>query len=456
MKHLTNIDLNKNELQNAKIHNLASAPGTPVAGQIYYDTTANKLYYRNNSTWFDLTDALTLAGNAEALYARKALTLAQFGATTSLELRNLLSDDTGSGAAVFGTSPAITTPTGIVKGDVGLANVDNTADTAKPVSTAQQTALNLKADLASPTFTGNVVVPNQAAGDNTTKAANTAFVTGAVADAAVNVGKRIKARVATTANIVIATALNNADVLDGVTLATGDLVLVKDQTAQAENGVYVVDVVPVRATDFDTYNEVAGSLVGVSEGTANDNTLWFCSSSAGGTLGTTAIAFIKFTIAGELLAANNLSDLANATTARTNLGVPSGTGTVSGTNTGDQTISDATITTSDITTNDATIAKHGFLRKLSNVATEFISGTGVWSVPAGAALRYSIDVGDAAAVAYVITHNLGTRDLIASVRSATTPWEVVVCDVEMTSINTATLRFATAPTLNQFRVSLVG
>jgi hypothetical protein len=45
---------------------------------------------------------------------------------------------------------------GLVKADVGLGNVDNTADTAKPVSTAQQTALNLKADLASPTFTGTV------------------------------------------------------------------------------------------------------------------------------------------------------------------------------------------------------------------------------------------------------------------------------------------------------------
>ena len=58
------------------------------------------------------------------------------------------------------TSPVINTPTGIVKGDVGLGSVDNTADTAKPVSTAQQTALDLKANLASPTFTGTVVLPD--------------------------------------------------------------------------------------------------------------------------------------------------------------------------------------------------------------------------------------------------------------------------------------------------------
>jgi len=51
------------------------------------------------------------------------------------------------------TAPVINSPTGIVKGDVGLGSVDNTADTAKPVSTAQQTALDLKAPLVSPTFT---------------------------------------------------------------------------------------------------------------------------------------------------------------------------------------------------------------------------------------------------------------------------------------------------------------
>ena len=52
------------------------------------------------------------------------------------------------------TSPAITTPTGIVKGDVGLGSVDNTTDATKPVSTAQQTALNLKASSTTNTFTG--------------------------------------------------------------------------------------------------------------------------------------------------------------------------------------------------------------------------------------------------------------------------------------------------------------
>jgi len=54
------------------------------------------------------------------------------------------------------TNKTITTPLGLVKSDVGLGNVDNTADASKPVSTAQQTALDLKANLSGPTFTGTV------------------------------------------------------------------------------------------------------------------------------------------------------------------------------------------------------------------------------------------------------------------------------------------------------------
>ena len=82
------------------------------------------------------------------------------------------------------TSPVINTPTGIVKGDVGLGNVDNTADTAKPVSTAGQTALDLKANLASPTFTGTPTLPTgtiattQTAANNSTAIATTAYVDG--------------------------------------------------------------------------------------------------------------------------------------------------------------------------------------------------------------------------------------------------------------------------------------
>ena len=62
------------------------------------------------------------------------------------------------------------------KAAVGLGAVDNTSDANKPISSAEQAALNLKANLASPTFTGDPKAPTPAAGDNDTSIATTAFV----------------------------------------------------------------------------------------------------------------------------------------------------------------------------------------------------------------------------------------------------------------------------------------
>jgi hypothetical protein len=152
---------------------------------------------------------------------------------------------------------------------------------------------------------------------------STSQVDSLISAAAANVGKRTRVRAATTTNIIISTDLNNGDTLDGVTLATGDLVMVKDQTAPEQNGIYVVGTSPSRASEFDVYNEHPGSLVSVAEGSTNVDTLWLCTSNDGGTLNTTAIVFSKMVIAGELLSANNLSDIGNASTARTNLGLGS-------------------------------------------------------------------------------------------------------------------------------------
>lgn len=68
----------------------------------------------------------------------------------------------------------------LTKSDVGLTNVDNTSDSNKPISTATQTALNAKASLASPVFTGTPTTPTPTSNDNTTKIATTAFVKTAV------------------------------------------------------------------------------------------------------------------------------------------------------------------------------------------------------------------------------------------------------------------------------------
>jgi hypothetical protein len=96
-------------------------------------------------------------------------------------------------------------------------------------------------------------------------------------------------RAATTANITISTALNNADTLDGVTLATGDRVLVKNQTTTKENGIWVVGVTPARATDADAAGELSGGTsVYVEEGTVNKRRVFTILTAGSITPGTTS------------------------------------------------------------------------------------------------------------------------------------------------------------------------
>lgn len=102
-------------------------------------------------------------------------------------------------------------------------------------------------------------------------------------------------RVATTAAITIATALNSGDSIDGVTLANGDRVLVKNQAAPEENGIYIVSATPARATDFDADAEVrGGTIVAVSEGTTNGNSAFMLTTNDVITVGTTGLVFATF------------------------------------------------------------------------------------------------------------------------------------------------------------------
>jgi len=133
---------------------------TADGGGITLKGTTDKTF-----NWVDATDAWT---SSEHLNLASGKSLYLNG--------TLLKDATETLTNKTLTSPVINTPTGITKSDVGLANVDNTTDAGKPVSTATQTALDLKAPLANPTFTGTVAgITKTMVGlgsvDNTTDAA---------------------------------------------------------------------------------------------------------------------------------------------------------------------------------------------------------------------------------------------------------------------------------------------
>jgi len=104
---------------------------------------------------------------------------------------------------------------------------------------------------------------------------------------------RIITRTATTGNITLSSDLQNGDTLDGITLATGNKVLVKDQTDATENGIYdvVASGTATRNTDYDTVAELAGQLVIVQEGSANADKIFLCTTDNSGSIGSVNITF---------------------------------------------------------------------------------------------------------------------------------------------------------------------
>ena len=154
---------------------------------------------------------------------------------------------------------------------------------------------------------------------------------------------RIITRVATTGNINLSNALENGDTLDGITLATGNKILVKDQTDATENGIY--DVVSSgaasRNTEFNTVAELAGQMVIVQEGSTNADKFFLCTTDNSGSIGSVNITFTVVvpsnvgdvtlngvqTLTNKTLTSPVISDVVSVSNGNINL-TPNGTGKV--------------------------------------------------------------------------------------------------------------------------------
>lgn len=135
-------------------------------------------------------------------------------------------------------------------------------------------------------------VVNLAAPSAGTDAATKTYVDSAVS--ALNSLFKMKpnVRAATTVNITISNPATA--IFDGVTLTSGQLLLVKDQSSAAENGIYTFNgsgSALTRIAEMDAWTEVNGAVTTVDEGTLKADTMWLCTSNSGGTLGSTAITW---------------------------------------------------------------------------------------------------------------------------------------------------------------------
>lgn len=133
MKFLNNLNLNKNQIQNALMHPLAVAPSSPKEGQMYYNTNDKMLYYYNGTAWIGLND----------------IDLSEYAKKTDIGNGTLTIQKNGADVApTFSANQASDVKINIelTKADVGLNKVENLSPSELPVSTAQQTALDAKLD----------------------------------------------------------------------------------------------------------------------------------------------------------------------------------------------------------------------------------------------------------------------------------------------------------------------
>ena len=232
-------------------------------------------------------------------------------------------DLTTAGKALLDDADASTQRTTLGLGTISTQNANNVAVTGGTITGL--TSPSAGSDAATKTYVDNLIT---------------------------GIKTRIICRAASTANVVIASALENGDVLDGVTLVTGDRVLLKNQSTGSQNGVYTVVVSgsASRDTEFDVISELAGQLVVIQEGTVNADTIFLCTTDTSATLGTTTITFTKVepTNSGTVTSIVASTGLTGGTI--TSSGTIAIDTTVVTTLTGTQTLTNKTLTSPTLTT----------------------------------------------------------------------------------------------------------
>ena len=272
--------------------------------------------------------AATPASGAFGILGGTALTTSGAGADVTVTL-----DDTAVTAAAYGAADTVATYTVDAQGrltasaDVAISILhgavsdfdtgvqENTLDSlAVPVADVAMNSQNITG-LADPVNAQDAATKNY------------------VDEVAQGLDVKASVRLGTTANLsgtyvngtsgVGATLTNNgaqaALTVDGETVVAGNRILVKDQSTQAENGIYTVTTVGdgstnwvlTRVADMDEADEFAGSFCFIEEGTANDNAGFVCTADTPITVGTTAISFEQFSGAGQIGAGDGLTKSGN-------------------------------------------------------------------------------------------------------------------------------------------------
>lgn len=217
------------------------------------------------------------------------------------------------------------------------------------------------------------------------------------------------ARAASTVNVTVASP---GATIDAVSLAANDRVLLKNQTTQTENGIYIWNgaAVPMtRTTDADTFDELEGAIVTVTEGTSNAGTSWR-QTQVNGVIGTNDNLWTSFGTAAAAASETTAGIAELATQVETDTG------------------------TDDL-----------------RIVTPLKLAT--WS---GRPKRFSSTIGDGSSTSISVTHNLGTKDVAVDIAEVGGSFRAVLAEVQKTTTNSVTILFDAAPASSSLRVTVLG
>ena len=238
--------------------------GTNITG------TATAFTASNVTTNANLTGDVTSVGNATTL-----ATVASAGSTGSSTAIPVITIN-AKGLTTSIATAAVIAPAGTLSG----------ATLASGVTASSLTSLGTITSLV--VTAGTISTTPSAATDIANKSYVDTVAQGLDTKASVVAG--------TTADIT----LSGAQTIDGVSVVATDRVLVKNQAAPAENGIYVASATAwARASDMSTWAQVPGAYVFVESGTTLADTGWVCTSNAGGTINVTAMTWSQFSGAGS-------------------------------------------------------------------------------------------------------------------------------------------------------------
>lgn len=423
-KFLVSVDLNKNELLNARIQNLGSAPSSPVAGQIYFDTGDNVLYFYNGTTWVPASGATDVIqdviGSSVIGGTGLTATYDNVSGETTIDL-----DDTAVTAGSYGSTTEIPTFTVDAQGRLTAAG-----------STTISTDLDISSDSGSDTISllSETLTVSGGEGIDTSISSGTITISG---EDASSTNKGIASFDST-----------DFSVTNGhVSLAKDPVITISGDVSGSATMTNLGDVeisTTIQPNSVELGTDTTGNYVATISGTANEITVTGSGSeSAAVTIGLPDDVEItgNLTIGGNLDVAGSINSvnttevniLDNKVVLNSNA-----TGTPS---------ADAGVKVERGDSNDVEILwnESSDQWQLTNNGTDYHEIT-----------RKYKETLSSSATSYVLTHNLGTQDVVVQIYEVASPYQQVFTDVEHTTSNTVTIKFAAAPSAGEYRVVVIG